>query len=241
MSYVNAGPIVFTPTDTLDSPNDAVTDADFDNLVAEFDVEFDTAYSSLYCYIGTVAGPDVMILRLKPDGTNLLATLTEKYNHTDTVQFTDSPIALALNTVATVRITHDAAELYSVYLDDVLIDSATHANALTMGDGVFHLGYFDGGTSTVTNINVDSVVTPAIVSHEAVFYLGQGYYAINAEGIPTSTYYGADIGGEDAVFVARNDPYLIFQLTDEINALTANDPADDPATLGYEVRIWYGD
>ena len=48
MSYVNAGPIVFTPTDTLDSPNDAVTDADFDNLVATFDVEFDTAYSSLY-------------------------------------------------------------------------------------------------------------------------------------------------------------------------------------------------
>jgi hypothetical protein len=241
MSYVNAGPIVFTPTDTLDSPNDAVTDADFDNLVATFDVEFDTAFASLYCYIGTVAGPDVMILRLKPDGTNLLATLTEKYNYTDTVQFTDSPIALALNTVATVKITHDAAELYSVYLDDVLIDSATHSNALTMGDGVFHLGYFDGGTATVTNINVGPVVTPAIVSHEEVFYLGQGYCAINAEGIPTSTYYGADIGGEDAVFVARNDPYLIFQLTDEINALTANDPADDPATQGYEVRIWYGD
>ena len=240
MSYVNAGPIVFTDTDTLDSPNDAVTNADKDNLIADFDVEFDTAYASLYCYIGTVAGPDVFITRLKPDGTDLVCTLTEKDDYTDTAMFTDSTRPLALNTVGNIKITHNAANLVTLLLDDVEVDSATIAD-LDMGDGVFHLGYFGAGSATVTNINVQSVVTPAIVSHEEALYLGQGYYAINAEGIPTSTYYGADIGGEDAAFVARNSDLFVFQLTDEINALTANDPADDPAVDGYEVRIWYGD
>ena len=243
MSYVNAGPIVFTPTDTLDSPNDAVTDADFDNLVATFDVEFDTAYSSLYCYIGTVAGPDVMILRLKPDGTNLLATLTEKYNYTDTVQFTDSPIALALNTVATVRITHDAAELYSVYLDDVLIDSATHANALTMGDGVFHLGYFDGGTSTVTNINVQAAVAPVVTSVDTddIVVVDQDHFVATVTNVPLSTDYGLRIEGEEAVFVLRSGDVFLFRLTDAINALTPNTAADDPVTLGQTPQFWYGD
>lgn len=221
MSYVNAGPIVFTPTDTLDSPNDAVTDADFDNLVAEFDVEFDTAYASLYVYIGTVAGPDVMILRLKPDGTNLLATLTEKYNYADTVQFTDSPIALALNTVGTIKITHDAAELYSVYLNDVLIDSATHANALTMGDGVFHLGYFDGGTSTVTNINVSAVAAPAVtdVDSDDRIHKSQTTFTTTITNAPTATTYGMFINSIDCPFVSRVGDLFTWTLPAGVKAL----------------------
>ena len=234
MSYVNAGPIVFTPTDTLDSPNDAVTGADFDNLVATFDVEFDAAYSSLYCYIGTVAGPDVMILRLKPDGTNLLATLTEKYNFTDTVQFTDSPIALALNTVATVRITHDAAELYSVYLNDVLIDSATHANALTMGDGVFHLGYFDGGTSTVTNINISAPVPdplPEVTDLDAdeIIYKGQSTFDVTVTGVPETVHswgFRFDVSTEEATAISRSGDVFTLGITAAIQALADDETLD---------------
>ena len=184
-----------------------------------------------------------MILRLKPDGTNLLATLTEKYNYTDTVQFTDSPIALALNTVATVRITHDAAELYSVYLDDVLIDSATHANALTMGDGVFHLGYFDGGTSTVTNINVQAAVAPVVTSVDTddIVVVDQDHFVATVTNVPLSTDYGLRIEGEEAVFVLRSGDVFLFRLTDAINALTPNTAADDPVTLGQTPQFWYGD
>ena len=184
-----------------------------------------------------------MILRLKPDGINLLATLTEKYNFTDTVQFTDSPIALALNTVATVRITHDAAELYSVYLNDVLIDSATHANALTMGDGVFHLGYFDGGTATVTNINVGAAATPTVtdVDSDEIVIIGQGYFSLTATDIPISTDYGCTIGGEEAEFVSRATDLFVFKTTTAIDGLTANASTDDVATLGKAVQLWYGD
>jgi hypothetical protein len=248
VSYNNVGPVVLTDSQYLDSSAGAVTAADLDNLVVEFDVEFDTAYDSGYVYLGDITalspGSDVMIIRMQPDGTNLNFFFTEQNDYATAVVFeppNTSAQPLALNTVGSVRITHDETRLLSVYLNDVLVDSGIHANVLDMGVERFHLGYGGAGNATFTNINVQSVVTPAIVSHEAVFYLGQGYYAINAEGIPVSTYYGSDIGGEDAVFVGRNDPYLIFQLTDEINALTANDPADDPATLGYEVRIWYGD
>ena len=160
MSYINAGPIVFVPNDVLDSPNDAVTNADFDVLDAEFEVQFDTTYQSLYCYIGTVAGPDVAILRMQHDGTNILFSLTAKDDYADVAHFSNSVGAKALNTYGTVRITHDIANLYSVYLDDVLVDSATIAT-LDMGEGVFHLGYIGSGTATVQNIDVSGVVADA--------------------------------------------------------------------------------
>ena len=242
MSYVNAGPITLTDTQTHDSPNDAVTTADLDNLVAEFDIDLDTDHESLYCYIGTVAGPDVFILRMKPDGTNLNFTFTEKYNYTDTALFTDSTIAYTTGSVVTVKITHDAANLYSVFVDDVLVDSATHSNDLTMGDGVFHLGYFGAvGTSVTTNINVSAVAAPSFTTVTSPIYLGSGNILIEAENIPVSANYGVTVGGEDAVFIVRSTIYFVANITDAINALTANDPADDPDIDGYQVRLWYGD
>ena len=244
MSYVNAGPITLTDTQTHDSPNDAVTTADLDNLVAEFDIDLDTDYESLYCYIGTVAGPDVFILRIKPDGTNLNFTFTEKYNYTDTILFTDSTIAYTTGSVVTVKITHDAANLYSVFVDDVLVDSATHSNDLTMGDGVFHLGYFGAvGTSVTTNINVSAVATPTVtdVDSDEIVIIGQGYFSLTATDIPTATDYGCTIGGEEAEFVSRATDLFVFKTTTAIDGLTANSSTDDVATLGKAVQLWYGD
>lgn len=68
-------------------------------------------------------------------------------------------------------------------------------------------------TPTVTSVDTDEII-----------YLGQGYIVISTTDIPVSVNYGADIGGEDAVFVSRNSDLFVFQLTDEINALTANSP-----------------
>jgi len=169
MAYLNSGPIVFVPNDVLDSPNGAVTNADFDVLDAEFELQFDTTYQSFYCYIGTVAGPDVTILRIQHDGTNFLFTMTAKDDYADTIHFSNSAGAKALNTYGTVRITHDINNLYSVYLDAVLIDSATIAT-LDMGDGVFHFGYFGSGTATVQNVDVSgagSNTAPVIDTPEA--------------------------------------------------------------------------
>jgi hypothetical protein len=157
MSYNNAGPIVFNPDDVLDSPNGAVTNADFNVLDAVFEAQFDSTYQSLYCYIGTVSGPDVAILRMQHDGTNILFSLTAKDDYADVIHFSNTIGAKALNTYGTVSITHDTDNLYSVYLDGVLINSATIA-AIDMGDGVFHLGYLGTGTATVRNIDVSGVL-----------------------------------------------------------------------------------
>ena len=165
MSYVNAGPIVLSDTEYEDSPLGAVTNADLDDLVVEFDVEFDTAWASGYVYLGDITGPspgsDNLILRMRPTGTVLDVFLTETDDYTGTVVFepaNTSPQPLALNTVGTIRITHNAARLYSVYLNDVLIDSGTHPNVLDTTDGRFHLGYGGAGNMTVTNIDVSSSV-----------------------------------------------------------------------------------
>jgi uridylate kinase len=129
-----------------------------------------------------------------------------------------------------------------VLVDDVLVDSATHSNDLTMGDGVFHLGYFGAvGTSVTTNINVSAVAAPAVSTATAPIYIGQGNILVTATDVPASTNYGATVDGEDATFVVRSGDAFVFKLTTEIDALTANDPADDPDVSGYLVRIWYGD
>ena len=237
MSYVNAGPITLTDTQTHDSPNDAVTTADLDNLVAEFDIDLDTDHESLYCYIGTVAGPDVFILRMKPDGTNLNFTFTEKYNYTDTILFTDSTIAYTTGSVVTVKITHDAANLYSVFVDDVLVDSATHSNDLTMGDGVFHLGYFGAvGTSVTTNINVSAVAAPAVtdVDSDEIIYKGQSTFETTVTGVPETVHswgFRFDVSTEEATAISRAGDVFTFGITAAIQAL-----ADDEALDG---TFWF--
>jgi len=218
MSYVNAGPITLTDTQTHDSPNDAITTVDLDNLVAEFDIALDTDYTSLYCYIGTVAGPDTLILRIKPDGTNLNFTFTEKYNYTDTALFTDSATAYTTGSVVTVKITHDAVNLYSVFVDDVLVDSATHSNDLTMGDGVFHLGYFGAGTSVTTNINVTAAAVPTTIddiTFDVPEWIGlpAGDHLLEAE----------DDGGTASLLVAYELPAgWVQQVSDGTGAATAS-------------------
>lgn len=165
MSYTNAGPIVLTDSEYVDSPTGAVTAADLDNLVAEFDVEFSAAYDSGYVYLGDITdlspGSDVMIIRMQPDGTNLNFFFTEQNDYSSTVIFSppnSSPQPLALNTVGTVRITHNASRLLSIYLNDVLVDSGIHPNVLDMGVERFHLGFGGAGNVTFTNVNVSSTV-----------------------------------------------------------------------------------
>ena len=250
MSYVNAGPIVLTDAGYEDSPTGAVTAADLDNLVVEFDVEFDTAYDSGYVYLGDITGltpgSDVMIIRMQPDGTNLNFFFTEQNDYATTTVFeppNTSPQALALNTVGSVRITHDEARLLSVYLNDVLVDSGIHANVLDMGVERFHLGYGGAGNATFTNINVSAVAAPAVtdVDSDEIVIISQGYFSLTGTDVPTSTDYGCTIGGEEAEFIARAADLFVFKTTTAIDGLTANASTDDVATVGKAVQLWYGD
>jgi hypothetical protein len=110
-----------------------------------------------------------------------------------------------------------------------------------MGVERFHLGYGGAGNATFTNINVSAVAAPSFTTVTSPIYLDSGNILLQVADVPTSTHYGARVGGEEATFVVRSVDSFVFSLSDDINALTANDPADDPDVSGHLVQLWYGD
>ena len=241
MSYVNAGPIVLTDAGYEDSPTGAVTAADLDNLVVEFDVEFDTAYDSGYVYLGDITaltpGSDVMIIRMQPDGTNLNFFFTEQNDYATTVVFeppNTSAQPLALNTVGSVRITHDETRLLSVYLNDVLVDSGIHANVLDMGVERFHLGYGGAGNATFTNINVSAPVPAPLpvvtdLDTDEITYKGQSTFTVTVTDVPETVHswgFRFDVSTEEATAISRSGDVFTLGITAEIQALPDDEELD---------------
>ena len=154
---------------------------------------------------------------MQPDGTNLNFFFTEQNDYATTTVFdppNTAPQPLALNTVGTVKITHDEVRLLSVYLNDVLVDSGIHANILDMGVERFHLGYGGAGNATFTNINVSAVAAPTVtdVDLDDRIHKSQTTFETTIINAPTATTYEIFINGIACPFVSRLDTVFTWTL-----------------------------
>jgi hypothetical protein len=228
MAFNQLGPTVLNDGGAIDCAAGEITQAELDNLVVSFDLALTVDFDSAYLYLGSESGPDALILRMQANGANLRLTLTERENFTDSAVFTNQDIAYTLGATASIRVTHEPDNTYTVFVNDVQAATGLHANDTTAGSVALHFGFGGSGTATYSNIQ-------AITAVPVIEYVG-GAAESGYSSTATITHGLTILEGDFVLaYINRNDVTPIGNVTTGQQWIKARDQQPDGETAWHAV------
>jgi len=223
MAFNQLGPTVLNNGGAIDCAAGEISQAELDNLVVSFDLALTVDFDSAYLYLGSESGPDALILRMQANGANLRLTLTERENFTDSAVFTNQDIAYTLGATASIRVTHEPDNTYTVFVNDVQAATGVHANDTTAGSVALHFGFGGSGTATYSNIQ-------AITAVPVIEYVG-GAAESGYSSTATITHGLTILEGDFVLaYINRNDVTPIGNVTTGQQWIKARDQQPDGET-----------